>query len=117
VDAIIPCLDVLVLTSLWEGLPRVFPQAMAAGRPVVAYRVDSAPEAVKDGCTGYLVTPGDYTAAAARIATLLADPALARRMGAAGRERVGEFDADLMVRTQEELYSRLWREVSSRARR
>ena len=40
VDAIIPCLDVLVLTSLWEGLPRVFPQAMAAGRPIVAYRVD-----------------------------------------------------------------------------
>ena len=107
VDAIIPCLDVLVLTSLWEGLPRVFPQAMAAGRPVVAYRVDSAPEAVIEGVTGYLVAPGDYAGAAARIASLLLDPALARRMGAAGRERVGEFDADLMVRAQEALYERL----------
>jgi len=107
VDAIIPCLDVLVLTSLWEGLPRVFPQAMAAGRPIVAYRVDSAPEAVTEGLTGYLVEPGDYAGAAARIANLLADPALARRMGAAGRGRVAEFDAELMVRAQETLYERL----------
>jgi glycosyltransferase involved in cell wall biosynthesis len=114
VDAIIPCLDVLVLTSLWEGLPRVFPQAMAAGRPVVAYRVESASEAVTEGVTGHLVAPGDYAGAAARIAQLLLDPALARRMGAAGRERVGEFDANLMVRQQEELYCRLWSEASSR---
>lgn len=110
VDVIIPCLDVLVLTSLWEGLPRVFPQAMAAGRPIVAYRVDSAPEAVTEGVTGYLVPSGDYAGAAARIVSLLADPALARRMGAAGRERVGAFDADLMVRAQEALYERLLRE-------
>ncbi|MHB8834366.1 MAG: glycosyltransferase [Candidatus Methylomirabilia bacterium] len=114
VDAIIPCLDVLVLTSLWEGLPRVFPQAMAAGRPVVAYRVDSAPEAVTEGVTGHLVAPGDYAGAAARIAGLLLDPARASRMGAAGRERVGEFDADRMVRSLEELYCGLWREASSR---
>jgi glycosyltransferase involved in cell wall biosynthesis len=107
VPQLIPCLDVLVLTSLWEGLPRVIPQAMAAGRPVVAYRVDGAPEAVTEGVTGYLVAAGDYAAAAARIVSLLADPALARRMGAAGRERVGEFDADLMVRQQEALYVRL----------
>lgn len=110
--AIIPCLDVLVLTSLWEGLPRVFPQAMAAGRPIVAYRLQSATEAVTEGVTGHLVAPGDYAGAAARIAALLLDPALARRMGAAGRERVGEFDAGLMVRRQEDLYTRLWREAS-----
>lgn len=114
VDAIIPCLDVLVLTSLWEGLPRVFPQAMAAGRPVVAYRVASASEAVTEGVTGHLVAPGDYAGVAARIAELLLDPVRAGRMGAAGRERIGEFDANLMVRQQEELYSRLWTEVSSR---
>jgi glycosyltransferase involved in cell wall biosynthesis len=114
VETIIPCLDVLVLTSLWEGLPRVFPQAMAAGRPIVAYRVDSAPEAVTEGVTGYLVAPGDYAGAAARITRLLVDPERVRRMGEAGRERVAEFDADLMVRKQEELYSRLWREVTAR---
>jgi glycosyltransferase involved in cell wall biosynthesis len=86
---------------------------MAAGRPIVAYRVQSAPEAVTEGVTGHLVAPGDYAGAAARIAALLLEPALARRMGAAGRERVGEFDAGLMVRRQEELYCRLWSEAAS----
>jgi glycosyltransferase involved in cell wall biosynthesis len=114
VDALIPCLDVLVLTSLWEGLPRVIPQAMAAGRPVVAYRVDGAPEAVEDGVTGYLVAPGDYRGAAARLVALLRDQALARQLGAAGRDRVGEFDADLMVRSQEQLYDRLMGEAPRR---
>lgn len=109
-DAIIPCLDVLVLTSLWEGLPRVLPQAMAAGRPVVAYRVDGVPEAVTDGVSGHLVAPGDCAGAAARIAGLLLDPVRAAKMGAAGRDRVGEFDANLMVRRQEALYERLLNE-------
>jgi len=107
VPRIIPCLDVLVLTSLWEGLPRVFPQAMAAGRPIVAYRVDGGPEAVAEGVNGFLVDPGDVPGAATRIIDLLKDPERARRMGAAGAERVAEFDADLMVRRQEELYERL----------
>jgi len=104
---IIASLDVLVLTSLWEGLPRVFPQAMAAGRPIVAYRVDGAPEAVADGESGYLVEPGDYRGAAERVVGILEDDAAAAALGAAGAARVEEFDADLMVRRQEELYRRL----------
>jgi glycosyltransferase involved in cell wall biosynthesis len=108
VPAIIPALDVLVLTSLWEGLPRVFPQAMAAARPIVAYRVAAAPEAVAEGVSGYLVEPGDWEGAAARVVGLLRDPPRAAAMGRAGAERVREFDAGLMVRQQEELYERLW---------
>jgi glycosyltransferase involved in cell wall biosynthesis len=104
---VIASLDVLVLTSLWEGLPRVLPQAMAAGRPVVAYRVDGSPEAVAQGESGYLVEPGDYRAAAERVVGILEDDAAAAAMGAAGAARVGEFDADLMVRQQEDLYRRL----------
>jgi glycosyltransferase involved in cell wall biosynthesis len=80
---------------------------MAAGRPIVAYRVDGGPEAVAEGVNGFLVDPGDVPGAAARIIDLLKDPARARRMGEAGRQRVAEFDADLMVRRQEELYERL----------
>jgi starch synthase len=60
-----------------------------------------------DGVSGYLVEPGDVAGAAARVAELLLDPGRAAAMGAAGRERVAEFDADLMVRRQEELYLRL----------
>jgi glycosyltransferase involved in cell wall biosynthesis len=115
VHEIIPLLDILVLTSLWEGLPRVFPQAMAAGRPIVAYRVDGAPEAVEEGVNGYLVDPGDFRAAAARVVGLLGDPAGASALGAAGAARVGQFDADRMVREQEELYRRLCPTISESA--
>ena len=115
VEEIMPALDILVLTSLWEGLPRVFPQAMAAGKPVVAYRVNGAPEAVGDGENGYLVDPGDYRAAAARVTGLLRDPARAEAMGAAGVARVGEFDGGLMGKMQEDLYSRLAASMASRA--
>jgi glycosyltransferase involved in cell wall biosynthesis len=104
---VIAALDVLVLTSLWEGLPRVLPQAMAAGRPVVAYRVDGSPEAVAQGESGYLVEPGDCHGAAERVVAILEDDAAAAAMGAAGAARVEEFDADLMVRQQEDLYRRL----------
>lgn len=104
---VIASFDVLVLTSLWEGLPRVFPQAMAAGRPIVAYRVDGAPEAVADGVSGYLVDPGDFESAAARVVEILKDPALGAALGEAGAGMVHEFDARLMVRQQENLYRRL----------
>ncbi len=51
--------DMLVLTSYWEGLPRVCLQAMAAGLPIVATNVDGIPEAVQDGSNGFLLQPGD----------------------------------------------------------
>src|SRR5262252_8432875 len=57
--------DAFVLASRWEGLPRVFPQAMAAGLPIVATRVDGAPDAVTPGVNGWLVDVGD-TAGMAR---------------------------------------------------
>jgi glycosyltransferase involved in cell wall biosynthesis len=107
IPAVMDALDVLVLTSLHEGLPRVVPEAMAAGRPVVATAVDGTPEAVEDGVTGFLFTPGDEAAAAGRIVALLADPGAARRMGAEGERRVDEFDIDTMVRLQEALYEDL----------
>ncbi len=101
---------VVVLTSRWEGLPQVIPQARSAGRPVVATAVDGAPEAVQDGVNGFLVPPGDPAAAADRIISLLSDPALARRMGEAGRAGLAEWDRDAMVRAQERLYLELLEE-------
>jgi len=100
-------IEVLALTSLWEGLPRVVPEAMAASLPVVATRVDGTPEAVVEGETGFLVEPGDVNAMADRISWLLEHPEAARSMGLKGRERVGEFDIDLMVTRLEALYESL----------
>jgi glycosyltransferase involved in cell wall biosynthesis len=100
-------LDVLVLTSRWEGLPRVFPEAMAAGKPVVACRVDGAAEAVLEGETGFLCEPGERAVLAERLVSLLSDRDRAREMGQAGRLRAGEWDIDEMVRRQERLYQEL----------
>lgn len=99
--------DVLVLTSLWEGLPRVLPQAMAAGVPAVVTKVDGSPEAVLDGVNGFVVEPRDVEGMAARVVQLLRDPELRRKMGEEGRKRVREFDIDEMVRKQEEFYLEL----------
>ena len=49
--------DIIVHTSLWEGLARVLPQALIAGKPVVSYDVDGAREVVIPGETGYLLPP------------------------------------------------------------
>jgi phosphatidyl-myo-inositol dimannoside synthase len=68
-----------------EGLGIVYLEASATGLPVVAGDSGGAPEAVRDGETGYVVNGRDIDAIADRVATLLADPALARRMGGAGR--------------------------------
>lgn len=99
--------DVLVLTSLWEGLPRVLPQAMAVGVPAVVTEVDGSPEAIVDGVNGFLVRPKDVETMAQRIIQLIRDPDLRRKMGEEGRKRVGEFDIREMVRKQEEFYSEL----------
>ncbi len=102
-----PLFDMLALTSHWEGLPRVCPQAMAAGIPIVATNVDGIPEAVIDGVNGFLKMPGDVDGLAERIVYLLRHPDQAKQMGNAGRQRVDEFDIRRMVQQQEELYIRL----------
>ena len=63
-------------------------EAMASGTPVVASRTGGVPEVVVDGETGFLVEPGDVAALHDRVATLLDDRRLARRMGDAGRAAV-----------------------------
>jgi glycosyltransferase involved in cell wall biosynthesis len=107
IPGILRSTQVIALPSLWEGLPRVIPEAMASGLPVVATRVDGTPEAVEDGVTGFLVDPHDVEGLARRVARLLADPDEARRMGERARTRVGEFDIDEMVRRQEAIYEDL----------
>jgi len=75
-----------VRTSELLGL--VVLEAMASGTPVVASRVGGVAEIVQDGVTGYLVSPGDTAGLRDRLAQILDDPALARRLGSAAREAV-----------------------------
>jgi glycosyltransferase involved in cell wall biosynthesis len=80
---------VVVFPSRQEGLPLSLLEAMAHGCPVVATRVGGIPQLVHDGDTGLLVPPGEPAALRSAIETVLADPALGRRLGRAARRRVG----------------------------
>lgn len=107
VPAVMRCLDIFVLTSLWEGVPRVYLEALAGGVPVVGTRVDGAAEVVRDGVNGYLLAPGDIDGLADRVLALLNNPTLAADMGKRGRALPPEFDIHDMVRRQEQEYEAL----------
>jgi len=108
VPQMLAAMDVFLLTSLWEGLPRVIPQALAMEVPVVANRVDGTAEAIHHGKTGFLCEPGDLQCLSDRCLTLLTDPHLRLEMGHQGREYVlKEFDLRRMVDQIAELYETL----------
>ena len=97
-------LDVVVLTSLWEGLPCVFSEAMAVGLPVVATNVDGAREAIVDGDNGFLHAPHDVEGLARSVLKLVAEPELRRKMGESGKSRAMEFDIGTSVGNLELAY-------------
>lgn len=100
--------DVFVLASHREGVPRSAIEASAMARPVVATDIRGCREVVVDGVTGLLVRARDVDALCWAVLRLLEDPATARRMGAAGRDRAGErFDEEAVVRRTLEVYRRL----------
>jgi glycosyltransferase involved in cell wall biosynthesis len=107
ISHLLQAIDVFVLTSRWEGLPRVFPQALAAGVPIVATRVDGAPEAITDGVNGFLLPAGDLPGMAQKIIFLLENPFETRTMGQQGAKMVAEFDIKKMMQQQEALYEEL----------
>jgi glycosyltransferase involved in cell wall biosynthesis len=83
-------MDVVALPTYREGFPNVLLEAGAMRLAVVATRVPGCVDAVDDGHTGILVPPRDAPALARALETYLSDPALRRRHGAAGRDRVLE---------------------------
>ena len=97
--------NIFVLTSLWEGLPRALVEAMKSSLPCVCYATDGVTDILKDGENGFVVPVGDLNLMSRRILTLLADPALRKRLGQRAAASVGpDFDIDLMVKAQEKLY-------------
>jgi glycosyltransferase involved in cell wall biosynthesis len=97
--------DLVVLPSLWEGLPLTLLEAMARARPVVASAVGGIPEAVEDGVHGRLVPPADPEALANALAEMHRKPDAARQMGIRGAERVRErFTWQRVVENFEAVY-------------
>ena len=105
VPKLIGAMDAVVHTSLREGLARVLPQALIAGRPVVSYDIDGAREVAITGKTGFLITPRDTRQLAESISLLAADAQLRDRMGRAGQRRfTQQFEHRWMTRQIRTVY-------------
>jgi glycosyltransferase involved in cell wall biosynthesis len=108
IPALVGIMDALVHLSLREGLPRALPQALAAGKPVIAYDCDGAGEVCLDGRTGFLVQPGDLTGLTDRLLQLANSPVLCKKFGQSGRDFVREnFAVEKMVDAIYNLYLKL----------
>ena len=105
VPGLLKAADVLVLPSLWEGMPNVILEAMAARRAVVATAIEGSEDLVLPGETGWLVPPGDPRSLADALLDAASDPALSRAFGEAGRARV---EADWGAAVAVAAYDRLW---------
>ncbi len=98
VPAHLALMNVLVHLSRREGLARVLPQALAAGKPIVAYDCDGASEVCLDGETGYLLAPDDLNALVNRIGQLADAPELGQQLARQGRAFVEQrFPTERMV--------------------
>jgi glycosyltransferase involved in cell wall biosynthesis len=108
-------MDCLAHLSSREALSRALPQALAAGKPVVAYDFDGADEVCLEGQTGFLVRTGEVQTVAARLLQLAKDPALRKRLGLRGQEFVqDQFRVERMVEELYQLYVRLLQECTSK---
>ena len=106
VPEMIAAMDIVVHTSLREGLARALPQALIAGKPIIAYDVDGAREVAIPHKTGYLLPPKSVDALADAIIQLARNADLRRRYGQAGRQQFTEqFRHETMTRRIREVYA------------
>jgi glycosyltransferase involved in cell wall biosynthesis len=109
-------MDCLAHLSYREALSRALPQALAAGKPVIAYDFDGADEVCLENETGFVVRTGDTDAAAQRLLQLANDAALREKFGRAGAAFVKEnFFVEKMVDDQYTVYLKLAAERGIRA--
>lgn len=108
IPEMISAMDAVVHASLREGLARVLPQALIAGKPVVSYDVDGAREVVISGQTGFLVPPRSVGELSEAMRRLAESPELRWQLGAEGRRRfTDQFRHETMTARVRELYARL----------
>jgi glycosyltransferase involved in cell wall biosynthesis len=104
IDQILPTVNITALSSLWEGLPVVFQEAMSAGKPIVANNVDGVSDVVINGETGYLVPPHRPQEMAERILYLLNNDELSTRFGLTAERNSRIFSSARMIEKIESLY-------------
>ncbi|MFZ8854382.1 MAG: glycosyltransferase family 4 protein [Armatimonadota bacterium] len=100
--------DIAVLPSYHEGVPRFLLEAAACGLPLVATDIEGCRVVVRDGVNGFLVPVKDPYALADAIETLIKKPELRRQMGIASRKIVeAEFDERIILNKWLALYDRV----------
>jgi glycosyltransferase involved in cell wall biosynthesis len=115
IPEMISAMDVVVHTSLREGLARVLPQSLAMGKPCVSFDIDGAREVVINDETGFLVDAFDSAGLADGIVRLLKDEELRNKFGENGRRHVDpNFRAEKMVADISEVYQMLLKKHSDR---
>ena len=101
-------LDLIVLSSLWEGLPLTPIEAYSVGRTIVATRVDGTPEIVRDGVDGYLIDPKSSEQIAEAVCKVIENDEKREQMEMNAKERyVQEFSFVQLA----EKYSRFYEEL------
>jgi glycosyltransferase involved in cell wall biosynthesis len=111
VPALMRAMDVVVHTSVREGLARVIPQASAVGKPVVGFALDGTPEAISDGVSGFLAKPYDAADVAEKVLHILDDAPRRAQMGEAGRAfAAANFPVEVMVDRINAVYRELARD-------
>ena len=106
VPELIHAMDIVVHTSIWEGLARVLPQGLIAGKPVVSYDVDGAREVVIPGETGFLLPPKSISELADALTELASNSTLRLQYGETGRGRfTDQFRHQNMTRQIREVYA------------
>ncbi|VAX38403.1 putative glycosyl transferase (WbnE) [hydrothermal vent metagenome] len=108
VPELIHAMDIVVHTSLREGLARVLPQGLIAGKPVISYDIDGAKEVVIPNETGHLLPPESITELTTAIIELALNSTLRRKLGDEGRKRfTDQFRHQTMTKRIREVYQEL----------
>ena len=108
VEELMAIMDLFVLTSLREGLPRVLVQAAAVGMPSIAFNVDGVPEIIEDNHNGFLVKTGDVKQLTKRIIRYIDHIELLVLHGKNGRELIKDkWSIEDMVDKIDKIYQKL----------
>jgi glycosyltransferase involved in cell wall biosynthesis len=112
IPAVLAALDVLVFSSLWEGLPVTLLEGMAASRPIVSTAVGGVGEVIVNEKSGLLVPASNSDMLADACLRVLNDSSLAEKLARNGYTRVCEhYSSETMLKRTVELYEELWRHV------
>ncbi len=104
IPELIGAMDIMLLTSLWEGLPKVVLEAQLMGVPVIATKTSGVGEVIRDGISGFITPQRRPDIMASRIIELLREPENIIKMGQQGKSVSREFDLEYIILKHDKLY-------------